>query len=109
MISLVVPMYKERANIERLVERAGAALSRCGEEYELIVVDDGSPDGTGVAIYFAVSLLLHATLGMPLGFSLMAGIGIAAVWNFLLNSQAAWQAWWDRKLLSRKEWIAERP
>lgn len=47
MISLVVPTYKERANIERLVERAGAALSQCGEEYELIVVDDGSPDGTG--------------------------------------------------------------
>lgn len=47
MISLVVPTYKERANIEPLVERTGAALAQCGEEYELIVVDDGSPDGTG--------------------------------------------------------------
>src|ERR1700687_1525600 len=47
MISVVIPTYKERANIERLVERAGAALSQCGEEFELIIVDDGSPDGTG--------------------------------------------------------------
>lgn len=47
MISLVVPTYKERANIERLVERTGAALAQCREEYELIIVDDGSPDGTG--------------------------------------------------------------
>lgn len=47
MISLVVPTYKERANIARLVERTGAALALCGEEYELIIVDDGSPDGTG--------------------------------------------------------------
>jgi len=47
MISLVVPTYKERANIARLVERTGAALAQCAEDYELIVVDDGSPDGTG--------------------------------------------------------------
>jgi len=47
MISLVVPTYNEKANIGRLVERTGAALAKCGEEYELIVVDDGSTDGTG--------------------------------------------------------------
>ena len=47
MISLVVPTYKERANIQPLVERTGAALAQWVEEYELIVVDDGSPDGTG--------------------------------------------------------------
>ncbi|HKO04734.1 MAG TPA: glycosyltransferase [Candidatus Acidoferrales bacterium] len=47
MISLVVPTYNEKANIARLVERAGAALAQCGEEYELIIVDDGSADGTG--------------------------------------------------------------
>ena len=46
MISLVVPTYKERANIERLVERGGGALATTGEPYELIIVDDNSPDGT---------------------------------------------------------------
>ena len=46
MISLVVPTYKERANIERLVERGGVALAATGEPYELIIVDDNSPDGT---------------------------------------------------------------
>lgn len=47
MISLVVPTYNERANIAQLVERTGAALALCGEDFELIIVDDGSPDGTG--------------------------------------------------------------
>lgn len=47
MISVVVPTYKERANIAKLVELAGAALAACGEEFELIIVDDNSPDGTG--------------------------------------------------------------
>ena len=46
VISLVVPTYKERANIPALVERAGNALAATGEAYELIVVDDNSPDGT---------------------------------------------------------------
>lgn len=59
--------------------------------------------GTGVAIYFGAGLLLHRALGLPLGLSLVAGIGIAAVWNYLLNSNVTWQAWWDRKLLSRIE------
>jgi dolichol-phosphate mannosyltransferase len=46
MISLVVPSYNERGNIKSLVERAGEALGRSGEPYELIIVDDNSPDGT---------------------------------------------------------------
>src|SRR5262249_34838982 len=46
MISLVVPTYKEKKNIENLVARGGAALAATGEPYELIVVDDNSPDGT---------------------------------------------------------------
>lgn len=46
MISLVIPTYKERASIEPLVRRTGAALGQCGEEFELIIVDDDSPDGT---------------------------------------------------------------
>ena len=46
MISLVVPTYKERANIPALVERAGKTLDSTGEPYELIIVDDNSPDGT---------------------------------------------------------------
>jgi len=47
MISLVVPTYKERSNIPELVERTGKALAACNENYELIIVDDDSPDGTG--------------------------------------------------------------
>lgn len=46
MISLVVPTYNERANIEQFVERTGKALATSASTYELIVVDDDSPDGT---------------------------------------------------------------
>lgn len=50
MISLVVPTYKERQNIARLIERAGKALEACGEAFELILVDDNSPDGTAAEV-----------------------------------------------------------
>jgi dolichol-phosphate mannosyltransferase len=43
-VSVVVPTYEESANIPILFERVKRALS--GAPWELIVVDDDSPDGT---------------------------------------------------------------
>jgi undecaprenyl-phosphate 4-deoxy-4-formamido-L-arabinose transferase len=45
-ISLVVTLYDERATVEELHARAGAALSALGRPYEILFVDDGSTDGT---------------------------------------------------------------
>lgn len=50
MISVVVPTFDERLNIESLVRRAGTALLSTGEAFELIIVDDDSPDGTADAV-----------------------------------------------------------
>ena len=50
MISLVVPTYNERGNIDALVERTGRALASTREPFELIIVDDDSPDGTAEAV-----------------------------------------------------------
>jgi len=46
MISIVVPTYKEAGSIQEVVRRAALALAQSGEEFELIVVDDNSGDGT---------------------------------------------------------------
>ena len=46
MISVVFPTYNEARNIEQVLRRASNALLNTGQEYELIVVDDSSPDGT---------------------------------------------------------------
>ncbi len=46
MISIVIPTYKEADSIEEVLRRSGTALAQSGEEYELIVVDDNSGDGT---------------------------------------------------------------
>jgi dolichol-phosphate mannosyltransferase len=44
MLSVVVPTYNEAGSVTGLAERLHGALG--GREWELVIVDDGSPDGT---------------------------------------------------------------
>src|SRR5947209_9799491 len=46
VVSLIVPTFNESANIAELVDRADRALASVVPGYEIIVVDDSSPDGT---------------------------------------------------------------
>ncbi|HWC72829.1 MAG TPA: glycosyltransferase family 2 protein [Gemmatimonadales bacterium] len=45
-LSLVVPAYNERENLAPLLDEITSALAGQGRTYEVIVVDDGSTDGT---------------------------------------------------------------
>ncbi len=46
VLSIIVPTYNERANLEELLKRIDSALRVYGVSYEVIIVDDNSPDGT---------------------------------------------------------------
>ena len=46
MISVVVPAYKSRDSLPVLVERLEAVLDTLGMNFEIVVVDDSSPDDT---------------------------------------------------------------
>lgn len=46
MISAVLPALNEQENLELAVDRAVEALAGMTDEFEVIVVDDGSTDGT---------------------------------------------------------------
>jgi glycosyltransferase involved in cell wall biosynthesis len=45
-LSIVVPVYNERATVRELLERVASAPLPEGVEPEIVVVDDGSTDGT---------------------------------------------------------------
>jgi dolichol-phosphate mannosyltransferase len=45
-VSLIIPTYNERENIESLLQQVYVVLKETGRSFEVIVVDDDSPDGT---------------------------------------------------------------
>ncbi len=45
-VSVVIPCYRSRATLPELVERLHRALPAVAEEYEIVLVVDGSPDDT---------------------------------------------------------------
>lgn len=45
-VSIIVPTYKEAENLGILIPRIAAAMREAGREFEIIVVDDNSGDGT---------------------------------------------------------------
>ncbi len=45
-VSIVIPVYNEQANIAGLVDQVSAALLPTGWEFQLLLIDDGSRDGT---------------------------------------------------------------
>ncbi len=50
LVSVVVPTYREVANIPLLVPRVSAALREAGLEHEIVIVDDNSRDGSEEAV-----------------------------------------------------------
>jgi dolichol-phosphate mannosyltransferase len=49
-VSVVIPIYNEEANLPELLRRTAAALDRTGPPWEIVVVDDGSRDGSAAIV-----------------------------------------------------------
>jgi putative flippase GtrA len=53
----------------------------------------------GAAINLGLSWALARVLGLPQSLGVLAGMSVAALWNFFLNANITWQAWWNRQLV----------
>src|SRR5690242_16884113 len=49
-LSIVIPLFNEEPTLEELYRRLTAVLSVLGRTYEIVFVDDGSTDGTALAL-----------------------------------------------------------
>ena len=81
-VSIVVPTFREAAGLPALVERVQGALAGCGFEWELLLVDDDSGDGSQEVVARlarSAPVRLHVRRDPPrdLSLSVLLGIRIA--------------------------------
>ncbi len=81
-LSLVMPALNEEENVERALRRSLDALGRLADDFEIIVIDDGSSDRTGeIAEALAAEepriRVLHNERNLNYGVSLVRGIRAA--------------------------------
>jgi dolichol-phosphate mannosyltransferase len=61
-LSLVIPAYNEAAGIRQAIDEADRALAERGGDYEILIVDDGSRDGTDEVVLAAIRTRPHVYL-----------------------------------------------
>ncbi len=57
LISVVIPLYNEGSHVKELLSDLKTALQQIGCRFEVVLVDDGSPDDTWAKIKDAVQIL----------------------------------------------------
>lgn len=77
-VSIVIPAYQESEAIGEVVSAALKVAANLGCEYEVIVVDDGSSDGTGDVARKAGANVLTHPYNKGYGASLKTGIRFAS-------------------------------
>lgn len=87
-LSVLVPAYNERHNLAPTVERLMRALNISVEDFEIIVADDGSTDGTGeVADRLAAEhpeiRVVHNSRNRGLGYCYLRGVEVARKSSFV--------------------------
>jgi glycosyltransferase involved in cell wall biosynthesis len=95
-LSIIVPAYCEAENILATLENVTRALAPLGLTHEILVVDDGSTDGTGELVTanlsrFANVRLLTNERNMGFGWSYRRGVEAAALDHIVMvHGDNAW-------------------
>ncbi|HEY1912554.1 MAG TPA: glycosyltransferase family 2 protein [Vicinamibacterales bacterium] len=105
-LSIVVPAYNEAGNIIGTLENIEAALSASPLEHEVLVVDDGSSDGTGALVAaqagrFSNVRLITNPRNLGFGATYRRGVEHAALDHIVMvHGDNAWGAETLRELFS---------
>ena len=81
-VSIIVPVYREAENIPILARRIAAVMPEAGIEWELLLVDDDSRDGTvavveDLARHLPLRIEVRRTPPRDLSLSVLAGVQLS--------------------------------
>ena len=105
-ISVILPTYNRNVLLDRAIE---SVLSQTFTDYELIVVDDGSTDGTERLVRLSSSKVLYTRLDENGGVSRARNRGVRSslgTWIAFLDSDDQWHR---DKLREQVSWIHQNP
>jgi glycosyltransferase involved in cell wall biosynthesis len=95
-LSVVIPAYCESENILQTLENVTRALEPLGLAHEILVIDDGSTDGTGDLVSSNLSRFPHVRVlvnerNMGFGWSYRRGVEAAALEHIVMvHGDNAW-------------------
>lgn len=95
-LSIIIPAYNEHENILATLENVTTALAALDLPHEILVIDDGSKDGTGALVTanlgrFANVRLLQNERNMGFGWSYRRGVDTAALAHIVMvHGDNAW-------------------
>jgi len=109
-ISFFVPVYNDERTIKRVAERAVQLFDEIANHYEIIIVDDGSPDRSGeiakelASTYPQIQVVSH-TMNMGYGAALKTGIAASKYeWICMVDGDNEYDVFELRKMFAVKEY-----
>lgn len=106
-ISVFLPCHNEALNLRRVVDNFRAELPKVAEDYEIIVVDDGSSDQTGeiadqLAAADAHLRVVHHRVNRGYGGAVTSGLNAARLaWVLLCDGDGQFDAAQAARLVAR--------
>jgi len=81
-ITIITPVYNEKENLRKFIPQVEKVLSETGKNFEIVIVDDNSPDGSGavsdsLATEYDNIKVIHRNRKMGLGTAYKEGYKIS--------------------------------
>lgn len=110
-VSLFFPVYNDAATVRAVAERGLAVLGECSSRFEIIIVDDGSRDGSG-AIADALARehpdaihVIHHERNLGYGAALRAGVAACRhEWICMVDGDNEYDVSDLRRMLALREY-----